>query len=55
MNSIESRQFVNSIGSVMRLVAGGVGGFLFDGVVLRTRFWINPPLRGLFRWGDAAD
>jgi hypothetical protein len=28
-----------------RWVAGGVGGFLFDVVVLRTNFWINPPLR----------
>jgi hypothetical protein len=28
-----------------RWLTGGVGGFLFDGVVLRTNFWINPPLR----------
>jgi hypothetical protein len=34
---------------VMRLFAGGVGGFFFDCVALRNRFWINPPLRYLFR------
>ncbi len=28
-----------------RWVTGGVGGFLFDVVVLRTNFWINPPPR----------
>jgi hypothetical protein len=26
-------------------LAGGAGGFLFGDFVLRTRFWINPPLR----------
>jgi hypothetical protein len=28
-----------------RWLTGGVGGFLFDGCVLRTKFWMNPPLR----------
>jgi hypothetical protein len=27
------------------LLTGGVGGFLFDGFLLRMGFWINPPLR----------
>jgi hypothetical protein len=35
--------FFNMIGA--RWLTGGVGGFLFDDFVLRTRFWINPPLR----------
>ena len=30
---------------MMLWLTGGVGGFLFYDVVLRTRFWINPPLR----------
>jgi hypothetical protein len=33
-----------------RWLTGGVGGFLFDGFVLRTRFWINPPLRWYLLW-----
>jgi hypothetical protein len=31
-------------------ISVGVGGFLFDYFLLRSRFWINPPLRLMIYW-----
>jgi hypothetical protein len=36
-----------------RWLTDGVGGFLFGDFVLRTRFWINPPLRWYLWWHRA--